>query len=165
MASQAAFPFVLDAGRARRRPCTGFCAGTAVAEEASHPFQSLLHPCLHRWLPATGRDWRSCCCSWSLGRRATQGSRDKRRQAYRSGSWLLARGCHGGSRGPLCPGQSARPVSRQPSHFGGFTLPLFFLGVFLFHVSFCTAWRPHCVRSFRLHMPTTAALRRSFPLG
>ena len=45
------------------------------------------------WFPATGRDWRSCCCSWSLGtgRRVIQRSREKRRQACRRGSWLLKR--------------------------------------------------------------------------
>ena len=28
--------------------CSGFCAGEAVAEESSHPFQALLHPCFQR---------------------------------------------------------------------------------------------------------------------
>ena len=31
--------------------CSGFCAGEAVAEESSHPFQALLHPCFQRKAP------------------------------------------------------------------------------------------------------------------
>ena len=39
-------------------------------------------------------------------------------------------------------------------------VPCFFvLGVFLFHVSFCTVWRPRGVRSFRLHAVHTSACR------
>ena len=31
--------------------CSGICAGEAVAEESSHPFQASFHPCFHRVVP------------------------------------------------------------------------------------------------------------------
>ena len=101
MTSKAAFPFVLDAGRARRRPALDSAQTRLSLKSRPIPSKHCSHLASIGWFPATGRDCRSCCCSWSLGRRATQRSRDKRRQAYRSGSWLLKREGRGGSRGPL----------------------------------------------------------------
>ena len=82
---------------------------------------------------------------------AIQVSREKRRQACRRGSGLLKWEGHGGSREPLPWPVGAAGVAAI------ITLPRFvclflFLGVSLSHVFLYTAWRPHCVRSFLLHV-------------
>ena len=98
MASQAAFPVVLDAVYSESVFCerlwdmtvvcwklscivckvvvtfsSNTCSqmGGVVVEESSHPFQATFQLCFQRAAPATGRDWRSWGCSWSLekGRR------------------------------------------------------------------------------------------------
>ena len=119
----------------------------AVAEEPSHPFHRSNLPSIE-WFPATGRDWRSCCCSWSP---RTKSVREKRRQACGRGSGLPKWRCPGGSH-DLCPGVWARLALRLSSHFEGLSLSLSFFSVSFCSTGFCTAWRPHCVRSSLLHV-------------
>ena len=107
--------------------------GGVLTEKTSHPFQASFQPCFHRArLPATGRDCRSCCCSWSLEKVRRK---KKKRQAYRRGSGLQVGDGHGGSGGPLPwpPGEAS--VATLIALRSSVPCSLLFLGVFPFRVS------------------------------
>ena len=125
-----------QSSRARRRPALDSARMRLSLRRRSIPSMHCSTVASIEWSAATGRDWKSCCCSWSpeRGRRkgrtgaphASEASRKKRRQACRLGFRADERVEARGSPEDLCPGLSARPALRLSLHFEGLSHPLSF---------------------------------------
>ena len=133
-------PCAGHSSRAHRRPALDSALVGLPLRSRPIPYRHRSNLASIEWFPATGRDWKSCCCSWSLekgGHVQVQAHLTLRMVLRKKGGTEIVRVRRTSA---LVNWRGQRHGNHHTSRV--FFPSFFFFGVFLFRVTLYTLWQP-----------------------